>query len=185
MEDLQLLLKTLKKSPNRTYTQHTVSTKINLVDSLIKDICTTKDKETINLAFSIRDKIKELLIVKKEIKMSDFNLELTFKVMPEFKGNQEDLQAFLKIVKIINDSLKIEAKKTLIDFVVNVKLNSLARTAIGGTTVETYEILEQKLTERYRSPNTLAQIQFKLSRIQQNNDSIRVYSDKISKLIDQ
>ena len=69
--------------------------------------------------------------------------------------------------------------------VVNVKLNSLARTAIGGTTVDWYEILEEKLTERYRSPKTLAQIQSKLSRTQQHNDSIRVYSDKISKLIDQ
>ena len=59
--------------------------------------------------------------------MADFNLELSFKVVPEFKGNQEDLQPFLKIVKIINDSLKVEAKKTLIDFVVNLKLNSLAR----------------------------------------------------------
>ena len=81
--------------------------------------------------FSIRDKIKELLIVKKEIKkeikMADFNLELSFKVVPEFKGSQEDLQPFLKIVKILNDSLKVEAKKTLIDFVVNLKLNSLAR----------------------------------------------------------
>ena len=120
-----------KKSPNRTYTQYTVSTKIILVDNLIKEICRKEDKETINLAFSIRDKIKELVIVKKEIKkeikMADFNLELSFKVMPEFKGNQEDLQPFLKIVKIINDSLKVEAKKTLIDFVVNLKLNSLAR----------------------------------------------------------
>ena len=117
--------------------------------------------------------------------MADFNLELSFKVVPEFKGNQEDLQPFLKIIKIINDSLKVEAKKTLIDFVVNIKLNSLARTAIGDTTVDWYEILEEKLTERYRSPKTLAQIQSKLSRTQQHNDSIRVYSDKISKLIDQ
>ena len=59
--------------------------------------------------------------------MADFNLELSFKVVPEFKGSQEDLQPFLKIVKILNDSLKVEAKKTLIDFVVNLKLNSLAR----------------------------------------------------------
>ena len=65
MENLQLLLKTEKKSPNRTYTQHTVSTKIILVDNLIKEICTKEDKETINLAFSIRDKIKDLLIAKK------------------------------------------------------------------------------------------------------------------------
>ena len=78
--------------------------------------------------------------------MADFNLELAFNVVHEFKGNQEELQPFLKIVKIINDSLKVEERKTLIDFITNVKLNSLAGTAIGGTTVNTYEILKEKLT---------------------------------------
>ena len=117
--------------------------------------------------------------------MADFNLELAFNVVHEFKGNQEELQPFLKIVKIINDSLKVEERKTLIGFITNVKLNYLARTTIEDTTVATYEILKEKLTERYRSHKTLAQIQFKLSKIHQYNDNIRVYSDKISKLIDQ
>ena len=62
--------------------------------------------------------------------MADFNLELAFNVVHEFKGNQEELQPFLKIVKIINDSLKVEEMKRLIDFIIDVKLNSIARTTI-------------------------------------------------------
>ena len=65
--------------------------------------------------------------------MADFNIELTFKVVPEFKGGQEELIPFLKIVKILYDTLKTEAKKTFLDFIVNVKLNTLVRTALGGT----------------------------------------------------
>ena len=62
-----ITFKNFKKNPNRTYTQHTVSTKINLVDNLIKEICVKEDKETIHLALTIRDKIKDLLIIKEDI----------------------------------------------------------------------------------------------------------------------
>ena len=47
------------------------------------------------------------------------------------------------------------------------------------------ETIEEKLTDRYKSNRTLAQVQFQLSKVHQYNESIRAYSDKISKLIDQ
>ena len=136
------------------------------------DLLTAKD---------IEDQIIKLL----KHKMADYNIELTFTVVPEFKGGQEELIPFLKIVKILYDTLKTEAKKTFLDFIVNVKLNTLLRTALGGTEINTLQTLEEKLTDRYKSNRTLAQVQFQLSKVHQYNESIRAYSDKISKLIDQ
>ena len=60
--------------------------------------------------------------------MADFNIELTVKMVPEFKCSKEELITFLKLVKNLYDKLK-----TYLDFIVNVKLNTLVRTALGGT----------------------------------------------------
>ena len=111
------------------------------------DLLTAKD---------IEDQIIKLL----KHKMADYNIELTFTVVPEFKGGQEELIPFFKIVKILYDTLKTEAKKTFLDFIVNVKLNTLVRTALGGTEINTLQTLEDKLTDRYKTNRTLAQVQF-------------------------
>ena len=83
-------------------------------------------------------------------------------MVPEFKGNHEGLAAFLKIVKIISDTVKYRSKTIFLDFVINVKLNLVAITALGGSTINSYDLLEQKLTDRFKSKITLAQVQFQL-----------------------
>ena len=71
--------------------------------------------------------------------------------------------------------------------IISVKLISLVRTVLVGPDIDKLETLEQKLTDRYKSYRTLAQVQFEFnsSKVHQYNESIRAYSDKISKLIDQ
>ena len=95
------------------------------------------------------------------------------------------MQPFLKIIEIINNSIKPEDRILLIDFVKNIKCNSVVRTVIGTTRCETIEDLKTILTERYKIKKTIPQIQNKLSKFIQGNDSIRNYSDKILKLIDE
>ena len=95
---------------------------------------------------------------------SSCNLELCFKVIPDFKGKTEELQPFLKIIEIINNSIKPEDRILLIDFVKNIKCNSVVRTVIGTTRCETIEDLKTILTERYKIKKTIPQIQNKLSK---------------------
>ena len=90
-------------------------------------------------------------INKEENNMADFNLELPFKVIPEFKGTFGELQSFLKIIEIINITLKNEAKTSPIDFIVNVKLKSTVRTAISTQECKTFNNLKYTLTSRYKT----------------------------------
>ena len=53
-----------------------------------------------------------------------------------------------------------------------------------STNCETLEDLKTILTNRYRTKKTIPQIQNKLSKFIQGNDSIRNYSDKILELIE-
>lgn len=63
--------------------------------------------------------------------MADFNLEIALKVIPEFSGNYKELHSFLTIVELINDGLAIEQKPILLNFVYNVKLTTVVRTAVS------------------------------------------------------
>ena len=117
--------------------------------------------------------------------MADFNLELSFKVIPEFNGKYEGLQSFLKIVEIIDNSLKTKAMQPLIDFIINVKLSYTVRTSISTSECKTFEDLKNLLTASYKTKRNIPQIQNSLSRYEQRNDTVRVYSEKILKLIDE
>lgn len=187
--DLIDLLKTLKKNPKRVYSDKTIILKKNLCKELIDKI-TLENKESKQLIIQLEDIKREIYFYLEQGQeehtiesMSDFNLELSFKIVPEFKGSQQELTPFLKIVKIIYDTLKTEAKTTFIDFVKNVKLNSTVRTSIGTNICENYETLEKLLYDRYKSSKTISQIQSELTKIRQRNDSVREFSNKILQLV--
>ena len=70
-------------------------------------------------------------------------------------------------------------------FIVNVQLNSTIRTAIGTQECKTFDNLKDAWTSRCKTKKTIPQIQNRLSCIAQGNDPIRIYSDKILKLINE
>lgn len=118
-----------------------------------------------------------------ETNMSNFNLETSLKVIPEFTGNYKELPAFLKIVDIIYNSLAIEAKTTLIDFVLNVKLTPSVRTALGTVDIKNHTDLKNALQNRYKTTKTVAQIQSTLSNYMQKNLKVQNYNEKLLQMI--
>ena len=176
-------MKILKKAPKRKYSIKFVSENKKLVEEIINDILKIESSdEIIKKLNSLKYEIYSFLITET---MATFNLELCFKVIPEFKGNHDDLTPFLKTIEFIHNSLKESDRPTLIDFVRSIKLSSTVKTAISTVVCNSYESLVTTLTNRYKSKKTLIQIQNKLCNFQQRSDSVKVFSDKILKLIDE
>lgn len=112
-----------------------------------------------------------------------FNLETAIKVIPEFTGNYKDLKSFLTIIELINNNLAEDHKKTLIDFVFNVKLTNTVRTSLGASAPATLHDLINLLSSRYKSTKTVAQIQSSLSTFCQKTMKVETYNEKLLSLI--
>lgn len=193
LSDLKRILVNFKKSINRGYSKDTILSKLQEIE-VIKDKfkalvenSTEKDsvlielKTNFNLIFS---EIKTLLTeaLSKINNMSDFNLELSLKTIPEFNGNVKEVNKFIAIGEIIHNSIKPEQRHILLNVIYNIKLTDKVRIAIGAQPAS-FEILKKELLSRFRSYKTVAQIQLMLNSLTQKNMKISAYNDKILELI--
>ena len=89
-------------------------------------------------------------------KLSNFNLELYLKVIPEFSGNYKELHSFLTIIELIYAGLATVHQLTLICFIINVKLTQSVRIALRNTEGQTFSELKSLLINRYKNTDTVA-----------------------------
>lgn len=199
VSNLRDLLKNLKKSPGRTYTEKTIQNKLEIIESIRKDFDSNELEETdkekiaaLRIEFnSICSKIKEYLIEspkeleEKLITMAAFSLETTSKALPLFNGNYVELESFLITAELINKTLSNEAKVDFIQYVYYAKLTSNVRTALGTSRKPgNFETLKTLLQNRYRSRETITELQNKLQKLSQGKMSVNSFTEKIMNIID-
>lgn len=205
IEHLKDILKNLKKSPNRTYTEKTIQNKLEDIERIKEEFQTTEsienDEEKLYALKSefnnIYTKIKQYLLespkelehksenndnqIQNSMNMAtqNFNLEVALKTIPEFTGNYRELKSFLTIIELIKTSLAADQETQLLKFVFNVKLSSTVRTALGTSAPTTFDDLKKCLTDRYKTTKTVAHIQATLSTFSQKNMNVHTYHEKL------
>lgn len=126
------------------------------------------------------------IVTNQQSKMSaedKFNLATAIKIIPEFKGEAKELQNFLKIIKLYNDTLATAEKAKLLDFVFCVKLKDTVRNKLATKdTPSTYANLEKILKEACQPKNTTENILAKMTSMKQRNLTVEQFSEKITDL---
>lgn len=196
LEELKSILKNLKKSPGRTYTQNTTREKLRQIENIKENLQIAKETEenkekvlAISLEFNkIYITIKDILANNQQIEnltMAAFNLDTVSKSLPLFTGNFRELESFIVTSELINKTLTDTAKKDFLQYVYYAKLTSNVRTAIGNQTKpETFQELKDLLLQRYKNNKTIPELQNKLNTIYQGKLTVNSYRDKITAIID-
>lgn len=139
-----------------------------------------KTQQQIKLTQSIGSDVSDFT----EIEMAKFDLYQSMKIIPEFKNNSNDIDTFLGIIKLMNDSLDDTEKQKLIDFVWLLKLDSITRTKIGiDNKPKNYDNLELILNKVNPNKDNLQILHSELSNLTQNGLSLDSYITKIENLI--
>lgn len=196
LEELKSILKNLKKSPGRIYTQNTTREKLRQIENIKENLQIAKETEenkekvlAINLEFNkIYITIKDILTNNQQIEkltMAAFNLDTVSKSLPLFTGNFIELESFIVTSELINKTLTDTAKKDFLQYVYYAKLTSNVRTAIGNQTKpENFQELKDLLLQRYKNNKTIPELQNKLNTIYQGKLTVNSYRDKITAIID-
>jgi len=194
ISEIKKIITNFKKCSNRKYTKKTLIEKLKLIqeyDDVINRhyVESSIDLETVNTFKKLYTVAKDLLkasimATDEQDSMTSFSLQTVMKTVPIFNGNYKELPPFLKIIEILYNSYDTVSKKTLLDLVINVKLDTAVRTAIGFTTTfETLNELKETLQKRYKSNLTISQIHTKLSLFQQRGNTVLGFRDKLLNLI--
>ncbi|KAL9875712.1 uncharacterized protein ACN427_013758 [Glossina fuscipes fuscipes] len=112
----------------------------------------------------------------------DFNLEIASKSIPTFTGNYKDINCFLKVVEIINRTLKEEAKPQLIEYTFYCKLSSNVQTALANEIPTTLQELKTTLENKFKSNQTIPHLHSLLNQTTQKG-TITGFKDKILNII--
>lgn len=196
---IQNLLKRLEEIRvifNVNYNRLTPAHKV-AADAFFLDLKTRLDNVVIRKHIDLKlpdslqeEVIQDITITTEEdivtnLTMTSFSLETTSKALPLYSGNSKELDSFIITAELINKTLSTEAKVDFLQYVYHAKLTSEVRTAIGNyEQPPNFESLIKSLRERYRSRETIPELQGKLNNLYQGRSSINSYRDKITLLID-
>lgn len=203
VKNLVSVLTNLKKSSGRGYSYETILQKLQLIEELKENFETLTIDDTneensnaLKIEFyktytiikqqlldQLQSKREEGKKDKQEVIMSSFNLELAIKAVPLFNGQYKELSSFLTITEIIHNGLNTDGKKSLIEFICNVKLSNTVKTSICAVSEpKTFGELKDKLEARYKSTKTIPIIHTTLSNLKQKS-SISNFNENILTLI--
>lgn len=180
VENLKSAFETFELAPDVDYTQLTsLKTQFQKIYTETK----TKLEEQRDLDEFLLLEEQNSNISNVNVTMTEFDINTSLKVVPEFNGNYKDLNSFLKITELIYKTLTDNAKKTFIEFIREVKLGNKVRTAIGILEpIDNFEKLSNELTKIYKNPLTIPEIYSKLSCYTQRNQNVTTFSDHILSL---
>ncbi|KAJ3622225.1 hypothetical protein MTP99_002750 [Tenebrio molitor] len=92
-----------------------------------------------------------------------FNIEVALKMIPEFKGNKDQLDKFLTCCVIVFGTATTEADQSIFLNVVKTKLCDQAYNLIKYKTINHWAQLKVLLKDHYKERRTMAQIQMELN----------------------
>lgn len=117
-----------------------------------------------------------------KLDMANFNLVEAFKIIPDFAGNHADLNKFLGLTELYYESIKIDDRTKLINFILKAKINDRVRNRIGKIE-ETFTALKNSLVENFKNARTTISVQTELFNKKQGNKSVKQYVTQIEDLL--
>lgn len=115
--------------------------------------------------------------------MASFSMESALKLIPEFKGEREELHRFISCCNIVSaNAISVTHKRQFINLV-KCKLIGPAYNFIKYRDFTTWEDLRNTLQEQLLERRTIAQLQTELlSSRQKPNESVREFSNRLERI---
>ena len=210
--ELETVIIIFKKNPNRQYNKPYILNKLELIrqnyekylvvyeylkDSIksellksfearylakyieLKDILNKHSETALDLTINTNN-IKE---DNNLVKMASFDIMHTVKLVPEFNGESSQLTNFLNLVEYVNDTLKDDDKKKLIEFVIKTKLSEKARKKIASNIkIEDFEQLRNIFEKTFKSNRSALVVQTELMSTTQGKNTLTSYINKVQNL---
>lgn len=115
--------------------------------------------------------------------MSTFNLTNFHKLVPQFNGNEDDLDRFIDTCDIQHFSCTEEVGRTEFMNALRSKLIGRAYDFFKKATYTDWPTFKTDLKKQFASPETFEGYHLKLTSLKQNDSSVREFADKIEKIL--
>lgn len=193
-DKLKEILDTLKKNPNRTYTQKYVDEKLDEINKIWSELLSSVDSSNLKEAKIKFDElvkqIKKYLIVKTDsgtsqtAKMANLDITQAAKIIPEFDGDYRKLNNFINLLEFYDESLAATQKPTLLKFVLATKFTEKVRNRlIAFDTPEDIASLKKNLQAAYKPKINSLTVYNDIARASQKNQTVNGFASKIESLI--
>lgn len=116
-------------------------------------------------------------------RMTDLNIELALKIIPEYDGSPTTLHRFISCCEIIQKPLKSEENANLINLL-KVKLTGKAYDVLRYKDFKTFRELKSEFQKQFGETRSSAQIQLELlQNSQSRNENVKSYANRIQQLL--